>query len=160
MQALMARRVMAETDARELYRELCRVDNGACGQRQRLWLCADAAGCKLALPLAVCVGVLLPPLTVPVSLCPADTGFDAFWGVCNKELSFLGLDIRRVNLPPEADEAPVRYVGVVNKVNDSLAKEATRMTPPQVALFRAIVRVPGGLRGVRRVGVKAKGACG
>lgn len=27
----MARRVMTETDARELYRELCRVDNGACG---------------------------------------------------------------------------------------------------------------------------------
>ena len=30
MQALMARRVMTETDARELYRELCRVDNGVC----------------------------------------------------------------------------------------------------------------------------------
>jgi hypothetical protein len=156
----MARRVMAETDARELYRELCRVDNGACGQRQeavavrrRGWVQAGAPAC--------CVRWRSPspPLTVPVSLCPADTGFDAFWGVCNKELSFLGLDIRRVNLPPEADEAPVRYVGVVNKVNDSLAKEATRMTPPQVALFRAIVRVPWGLRGVRRVGVKAKGAC-
>ena len=38
----------------------------------------------------------------------------------------------------------MRYVGVVNKVNDNLSKEASRMTPAQVALFRAIVRAGGG----------------
>ena len=52
----------------------------------------------------------------------------------------MGLEIRRVNMPPEPDEAPVRYVGVVNKVNDALAKDfSTRMTPSQIALFRAFM---------------------
>ena len=86
-----------------------------------------------------------------------DSGFDAFWALINKELVFLSLEMRRVNVPPEPRAAPVRYVGIVNKARppalspapvsplllqlvDEASKQATRFTPQQVALFRAIVR--------------------
>jgi hypothetical protein len=77
-----------------------------------------------------------------VRIALSESGFDSFWARCNTELSFLGLEIRRVNMPPEPEAAAVRYVGVVNKISDDLSKEATRMTPAQIALFRAFVRAP------------------
>ena len=150
----MARRVMTESDARELYRGLCRVDNGVCVSG---WLELRAHGHFSVLGLRVTLLSTSPATGTSLSSAAcADNGFDAFWGTCNKELSFLGLDIRRVNLPPEPDEAPVRYVGVVNKVNDNLSKEASRMTPAQVALFRAIVRAEGGSPPARQQGRRAQ----
>ena len=60
---------------------------------------------------------------------PPDAGFDAFWSAVNKELAFLSLELRRVNVPPEPDAAPVRYVGIVNKAR-ALARRGVLCAPP------------------------------
>ena len=65
---------------------------------------------------------------------PADAGFDSFWAAINRELAFLHLEMRRVNVPPTPDAALVLYVGIVNKAR-------ARCCPLPSAVARCLLRV-------------------
>lgn len=49
-------------------------------------------------------------------MCGADGGFDELWAAINKELSFMHLEMRRVNYVAKPGAPPVRFVGIVNRV--------------------------------------------
>ena len=63
------------------------------------------------------------------------SAFDRFWSDIARALRFLDLDIRRVKWPEDSQ----MYLGVVNKQGGETAKLATRLSPEQIALFRAVV---------------------
>ena len=61
--------------------------------------------------------------------------FDRFWSDIARALRFLDLDMRRVKWPEDEQ----LYLGVVNKQGGETAKLATRLSPEQIALFRAVL---------------------
>ena len=63
------------------------------------------------------------------------SAFDRFWSDIARALRFLDLDIRRVKWPEDSQ----MYLGVVNKQGGETAKLATRLSPEQIALFRAVL---------------------
>lgn len=56
----------------------------------------------------------------------ADGGFDELWAAINKELSFLHLEMRRVNYVAKPGAPPVRFVGIVNRVRPHAGGKAQR----------------------------------
>jgi hypothetical protein len=63
------------------------------------------------------------------------SAFDRFWSDIARALRFLDLDMRRVKWPEDEQ----LYLGVVNKQGGETAKLATRLSPEQIALFRAVL---------------------
>ena len=63
------------------------------------------------------------------------SAFDRFWSDIARALRFLDLDMRRIKWPEDEQ----LYLGVVNKQGGETAKLATRLSPEQIALFRAVV---------------------
>lgn len=55
----------------------------------------------------------------------------------------MSLEMRRAQVPPTHGAPPVRFVAVVNKLADEVAKQANRLGPAEVALFRAVVEAAG-----------------
>ena len=112
LQAMMANRVMRYDAARRMHHEIV--------------TSADEPGADRE--------------SVPASKTafrPGDdaSAFDRFWSDIARALRFLDLDIRRVKWPEDSQ----MYLGVVNKQGGETAKLATRLSPEQIALFRAVV---------------------
>ena len=63
------------------------------------------------------------------------SAFDRFWSDIARALRFLDLDMRRIKWPEDEQ----LYLGVVNKQGGETAKLATRLSPEQIALFRAVL---------------------
>lgn len=112
LQAMMANRVMRYDAARRMHHEIV--------------TSADEPGADRE--------------SVPASKTafrPGDdaSAFDRFWSDIARALRFLDLDIRRVKWPEDSQ----MYLGVVNNQGGETAKLATRLSPEQIALFRAVV---------------------
>ena len=112
LQAMMANRVMRYDDARRMHHEIVTsaVEPGA----DRKSISASKSAFRLG---------------------DDASAFDRFWSDIARALRFLDLDMRRVKWPEDEQ----LYLGVVNKQGGETAKLATRLSPEQIALFRAVL---------------------
>ena len=112
LQAMMANRVMRYDDARRMHHEIVTsaVEPGA----DRKSVSASKSAFRLS---------------------DDASAFDRFWSDIARALRFLDLDMRRVKWPEDEQ----LYLGVVNKQGGETAKLATRLSPEQIALFRAVL---------------------
>ena len=112
LQAMMANRVMRYDDARRMHHEIVTsaVEPGA----DRKSISASRSAFRLG---------------------DDASAFDRFWSDIARALRFLDLDMRRVKWPEDEQ----LYLGVVNKQGGETAKLATRLSPEQIALFRAVL---------------------
>ena len=112
LQAMMANRVMRYDDARRMHHEIVTsaVEPGA----DRKSISASKSAFRLG---------------------DDASAFDRFWSDIARALRFLDLDTRRVKWPEDEQ----LYLGVVNKQGGETAKLATRLSPEQIALFRAVL---------------------
>ena len=112
LQAMMANRVMRYDDARRMHHEIVTsaVEPGA----DRKSISASKSAFRLG---------------------DDASAFDRFWSDIARALRFLDLDMRRIKWPEDEQ----LYLGVVNKQGGETAKLATRLSPEQIALFRAVL---------------------
>ena len=93
----------------------------------------------------------------------ADGGFDELWEAINKELSFLHLEMRRVNYVPAPGKAAVRFVGIVNRVRPAAVAGSAAGPLLRGRMPRAAARVYGRCARVvqtrRRVALRRCCAC-